>query len=155
MKAESEPLFEVTLKRWSCHSFGTGGGLLYSVPAWERFIYYWPACCPWKSILWAICKAVSVPEHPVPVCKSPLIVSLSLEEENLLKANKKYFRDFGFEIETFGGREYSISAVPSSFWEWQKKSCFWKCWTISLQTVPRMPLKFLPQGLRPWPVRLL
>ena len=47
----------------------------------------------------------------------PLIVSLSLEEENLLKANKKYFRDFGFEIEPFGGREYSISAVPSSFWE--------------------------------------
>ena len=45
----------------------------------------------------------------------PLIVSLSLEEENLLKANKKYFRDFGFEIEPFGGREYSISAVPSSF----------------------------------------
>ena len=44
----------------------------------------------------------------------PLIVSLSLEEENLLKANKKYFRDFGFEIEPFGGREYSISAVPSS-----------------------------------------
>lgn len=44
----------------------------------------------------------------------PLIVSLSLEEENLLKATKKYFRDFGFEIEPFGGREYSISAVPSS-----------------------------------------
>ena len=44
----------------------------------------------------------------------PLIVSLSLEEKNLLKANKKYFRDFGFEIEPFGGREYSISAVPSS-----------------------------------------
>ena len=44
----------------------------------------------------------------------PLSVSLSLEEENLLKANKKYFRDFGFEIEPFGGREYSISAVPSS-----------------------------------------
>ena len=44
----------------------------------------------------------------------PLIVSLNLEEENLLKANKKYFRDFGFEIEPFGGREYSISAVPSS-----------------------------------------
>ena len=43
----------------------------------------------------------------------PLIVSLSLEEENLLKANEKYFRDFGFEIEPFGGREYSISAVPS------------------------------------------
>ena len=43
----------------------------------------------------------------------PLIVSLSLEEESLLKANESYFRDFGFEIEPFGGREYSISAVPS------------------------------------------
>ena len=43
----------------------------------------------------------------------PLIVSLSLEEESLLKANENYFRDFGFEIEPFGGREYSISAVPS------------------------------------------
>ena len=43
----------------------------------------------------------------------PLIISLSLEEESLLKANENYFRDFGFEIEPFGGREYSISAVPS------------------------------------------
>lgn len=43
----------------------------------------------------------------------PLIVSLSLEEESLLTANENYFRDFGFEIEPFGGREYSISAVPS------------------------------------------
>lgn len=43
----------------------------------------------------------------------PLIVSLSLEEESLLKANEQYFRDFGFDIEPFGGREYSISAVPS------------------------------------------
>lgn len=43
----------------------------------------------------------------------PLIVSLSLEEESLLKTNENYFRDFGFEIEPFGGREYSISAVPS------------------------------------------
>ena len=43
----------------------------------------------------------------------PLIVSLSLEEESLLKANENYFRNFGFEIEPFGGREYSISAVPS------------------------------------------
>lgn len=54
----------------------------------------------------------------------PLIVSLSLEEENLLKANKKYFRDFGFEIEPFGGREYSISAVPSSLLGMTEKELF-------------------------------
>ena len=46
----------------------------------------------------------------------PLIVSLSLEEENLLKANEKYFRDFGFEIEPFGGRgvQYQCGAIQSS-----------------------------------------
>ena len=36
----------------------------------------------------------------------PLIVSLNLQEEALLKANRKYFEDFGFEIEPFGGKEY-------------------------------------------------
>lgn len=46
----------------------------------------------------------------------PLIVSLSLEEETALKANKAYFRDYGFEIEPFGGREYAISAVPSNLY---------------------------------------
>ena len=27
-----------------------------------------------------------------------------------------YFRDFGFEIENFGGKEYCISAVPSNLY---------------------------------------
>ncbi len=33
----------------------------------------------------------------------PLIVTLSMQEE-VLKANKNYFEQFGFEIENFGGR---------------------------------------------------
>ena len=37
----------------------------------------------------------------------PLIVSLNLQEEALLETNRKYFEDFGFEIEPFGGKEYS------------------------------------------------
>lgn len=44
----------------------------------------------------------------------PLIVSLNLQEEALLKANRKYFEDFGFEIEPFGGKEYCINAVPAN-----------------------------------------
>lgn len=43
----------------------------------------------------------------------PLIVTLSLQEEGLLEANQELFREFGFEIEPFGGREYAISAVPT------------------------------------------
>lgn len=54
----------------------------------------------------------------------PLIVSLSLEEEGRLKANEEYFRDFGFEIEPFGGREYCISAVPSNLYGMNEESLF-------------------------------
>ena len=41
----------------------------------------------------------------------PLIVSLNLQEEALLKANRKYFEDFGFEIEPFGQISQSGSIV--------------------------------------------
>lgn len=54
----------------------------------------------------------------------PLIVSLSLEEEGRLKANEECFREFGFEIEPFGGREYCISAVPSNLYGMNEESLF-------------------------------
>ncbi len=57
------------------------------------------------------------------IVSPPLIVSLSLQEENLLKANK-YFEDFGFEIEPFGGREYCISAVPSNLYGMTEEELF-------------------------------
>ena len=46
----------------------------------------------------------------------PLIVSLNMQEEEVLNANRDYFEQFGFEIEHFGGREYCISAVPSNLY---------------------------------------
>lgn len=46
----------------------------------------------------------------------PLIVTLNLQEEAVLRANEEYFREFGFEIEPFGGKEYCISAVPSNLY---------------------------------------
>lgn len=46
----------------------------------------------------------------------PIIVTLNLQEEALLKANEKYFKDFGFEIDHFGGKEYCISAVPANLY---------------------------------------
>lgn len=42
----------------------------------------------------------------------PSLISLNLQESNLLKANLEIFREFGFEISEFGGKEYSIHAVP-------------------------------------------
>lgn len=54
----------------------------------------------------------------------PMIVTLNLQEEELLKANAEYFRDFGFEIEPFGGREYCISAVPSNLYGFDEEGLF-------------------------------
>ena len=46
----------------------------------------------------------------------PLIIELSIQEEELLRANMEVFTSFGFEIESFGGRGYSIRAVPSNLY---------------------------------------
>ena len=54
----------------------------------------------------------------------PLIVSLNLQEESLLKANRKYFQDFGFEIEPFGGKEYCINAVPANLYGLEEEELF-------------------------------
>ena len=54
----------------------------------------------------------------------PMIVTLNLEEEALLKANMDYFRNFGFEIENFGGKEYCISAVPANLYGLTEEGLF-------------------------------
>ena len=42
----------------------------------------------------------------------PIVVSLNMREEELLKKNMEHFKSFGYEIEEFGGNEYAIRAVP-------------------------------------------
>ena len=54
----------------------------------------------------------------------PLIVSLNLQEEAALEANRKYFEDFGFSIEPFGGKEYCINAVPTNLYGLEEEELF-------------------------------
>ena len=54
----------------------------------------------------------------------PLIVTLNLQEENILKENQKYFSQFGFEIEESGGKEYRISAVPATLYGFSEEALF-------------------------------
>ena len=42
----------------------------------------------------------------------PVIVSLSGQEENVLKENMDVFESLGFEVESFGGSEYALRSVP-------------------------------------------
>ena len=46
----------------------------------------------------------------------PIIVTLSMQEETVLKQNLDHFAAVGFVIEHFGDRDYSISAVPGNLY---------------------------------------
>ena len=51
----------------------------------------------------------------------PIILTLSLQEADLLKRHMKVFTDIGFEIEPFGGNEYAVRAVPDNLFSLAKK----------------------------------
>ena len=46
----------------------------------------------------------------------PMVLSLSAKEEEMLTQYEEYFSQMGFEITNFGGREYTVSAVPANLY---------------------------------------
>lgn len=58
------------------------------------------------------------------ILSPPLIVSVTLQEETVLREYMDVFASFGFEIESFGGREYSIRAVPYNLFGIAEESLF-------------------------------
>ncbi len=46
----------------------------------------------------------------------PIILSLTMQEENLLKKYLDNFTRIGFEIEPFGGKEYAVRGVPANLY---------------------------------------
>lgn len=51
----------------------------------------------------------------------PIILSLTMQEAELLRANMDRFARIGFEIEPFGGEEYAVRAVPDNLFSIAKK----------------------------------
>lgn len=51
----------------------------------------------------------------------PIILSLSMQEAELLKEHMDRFERIGFEIEPFGGDEYAVRAVPDNLFSIAKK----------------------------------
>lgn len=54
----------------------------------------------------------------------PMVVSLNMREEELLKKYQSEFEKLGYEIESFGGKEYSICAVPGNLYNLNEKHLF-------------------------------
>lgn len=54
----------------------------------------------------------------------PVIVSLSGQEEAVLKEHQRVFESLGFEIEAFGGNEYALRGVPADLYGCSEKEMF-------------------------------
>jgi DNA mismatch repair protein MutL len=54
----------------------------------------------------------------------PIIVALNAEEQALMEEYGDFFEEFGFGISSFGGNDYSISAVPQDLYGMNEKEFF-------------------------------
>lgn len=69
-------------------------------------------------------KSYEKKEQTSQMITPPLIVSLTMQEETMLKQHMDHFHSVGFEIEHFGGKEYSIRAVPGNLYGIADKTLF-------------------------------
>ncbi|MGN0334711.1 MAG: DNA mismatch repair endonuclease MutL [Lachnospiraceae bacterium] len=69
-------------------------------------------------------KELKNKEHTSQLLSPPMVVSLSPQEEELLKKYMGQFTELGYEIEHFGGSEYQICAVPANLYNIGKKELF-------------------------------
>lgn len=69
-------------------------------------------------------KSLKDKEYTAQQISPPLIVSLSIKEQELLNKYMKNFEAIGFEIEPFGGDEFSIRAVPGNLFGLAERDVF-------------------------------
>ena len=66
-------------------------------------------------------KGMKTREFTSQYLSPPIILTLSMQEAELLKENMDRFARIGFEIEPFGGEEYAVRAVPDNLFGIAKK----------------------------------
>lgn len=69
-------------------------------------------------------KGLKTKEHTSQLLSPPMVLSLSMQEEALLKKYHEQFETLGYEIEHFGGMEYQICAVPGNLYNINNKELF-------------------------------
>ena len=93
-------------------------------------------------------KELSERKHPSQTVSPPVTVSLSAREELLLNRYMDAFSEMGYEISSFGGKEYAISAVPYDLYGLDMKVLFTEMLgemeeDFSARTTPEMVLEKL------------
>lgn len=65
-------------------------------------------------------------DHTSQQLSPPIILSLTMQEQNALKKNLEELTGLGFEIDPFGGSEYAILAVPDNLYHLDVKQLFFE-----------------------------
>lgn len=63
-------------------------------------------------------------QHSSQMLMPPLVLSLSLREQQAVKENEETLRRIGYELEHFGGNEFSVRAVPADLYGLSDKDLF-------------------------------
>ena len=58
-------------------------------------------------------KKLAEKKPMVQMLQPPVILTLTMQEEEAVKNNMTVFEELGYQIEPFGGREYAVSGVPA------------------------------------------
>ncbi len=66
-----------------------------------------------KVLYEKIMKALKEKQYNSQLLEPPIILSLTMREEETLKKHAENLKKIGFEIEGFGGKEYAVRAIPS------------------------------------------
>jgi len=61
-------------------------------------------------------KALKEKQYNAQLLEPPIILTLSMREEEAIKKHMEVLMKLGFEIEEFGGKEYAVRAVPSDLY---------------------------------------
>ena len=59
-------------------------------------------------------KSLEDKEYTSQAIYPPILLTLNMQEEELLHKYMGHFRKLGFELEHFGGKEYAVTAVPAN-----------------------------------------
>ncbi len=59
-------------------------------------------------------KSLAAKDYTSQAIYPPILLTLNMQEEALLKKYRNYFEEMGFVFEHFGGKEYSVTSVPAN-----------------------------------------
>ena len=77
-----------------------------------------------KVLYEKLMKAFSKKALQKQMLSPPVILTLSMQEENIYSRYEDYFAELGFEVESFGGREYAVCGVPLQLFGMNAKDIF-------------------------------